>query len=149
MRCRRCCGGGGAVWEMCAAKEGRCGRRQRALLCCVLVAAWEAARGQLRYSVPEELPKGSFVGDVAKDLALELAALGARGARVVSPGRTQYFVLHANSGHLVTAERIDREQLCENVQQCVLRCELIVENDMKVYAIEVEITDINDNAPSF
>uniref|UniRef100_A0A8V0Y953 Cadherin domain-containing protein n=1 Tax=Gallus gallus TaxID=9031 RepID=A0A8V0Y953_CHICK len=124
----------------------RYGRRQRALLCCVLVAAWEAARGQLRYSVPEELPKGSFVGDVAKDLALELAALG---ARVVSPGRAQYFALHASSGHLVTAERIDREQLCDVVQQCVLRCELIVEGEMKVYAIEVEITDINDNAPSF
>eukprot|EP00076_Gallus_gallus_P045179 XP_025010717.1 protocadherin gamma-A5-like [Gallus gallus] len=134
---------------MCAAREGRCGRRQRALLCCVLVAAWEVARGQLRYSVPEELPKGSFVGDVARDLALELAALGARGARVVSPGRTQYFALHASSGHLVTAERIDREQLCEKEPQCVLRCELIVEGEMKVYAIEVEITDINDNAPSF
>ena len=134
---------------MCAAREGRCGRRQRALLCCVLVAAWEAARGQLRYSVPEELPKGSFVGDVAKDLALELAALGARGARVVSPGRTQYFALHASSGHLVTAERIDREQLCRLLEKCVLRCELIVEGEMKVYAIEVEITDINDNAPSF
>ncbi|XP_072204700.1 protocadherin gamma-A2-like [Excalfactoria chinensis] len=130
-------------------REGRWGRRQRALLCCVLVAAWEAAWGQLRYSVPEELPKGSFVGDVAKDLTLELAALGNRGARVVSQGRTQYFALHANSGHLVTAERIDREQLCDFVQQCVLRCELIVEGEMKVYAIEVEITDINDNAPSF
>ncbi|NP_001231966.2 protocadherin gamma subfamily A, 2 precursor [Gallus gallus] len=134
---------------MCAAREGRCGRRQRALLCCVLVAAWEAARGQLRYSVPEELPKGSFVGDVAKDLALELAALGAGGARVVSQGRTQYFALHASSGHLVTTERIDREQLCRLLEKCVLRCELIVEGEMKVYAIEVEITDINDNTPSF
>uniref|UniRef100_A0A8V0Y4J3 Cadherin domain-containing protein n=1 Tax=Gallus gallus TaxID=9031 RepID=A0A8V0Y4J3_CHICK len=134
---------------MCAAREGRCGRRQRALLCCVFVAAWEAARGQLRYSVPEELPKGSFVGDVAKDLALELAALGVRGARVVSPGRTQYFALHASSGHLVTAERIDREQLCRLLEKCVLRCELIVEGEMKVYAIEVEITDINDNSPTF
>uniref|UniRef100_A0A8C2YB28 Cadherin domain-containing protein n=1 Tax=Coturnix japonica TaxID=93934 RepID=A0A8C2YB28_COTJA len=130
-------------------REGRWGRRQRALLCCVLVAAWEAAWGQLRYSVPEELPKGSFVGDVAKDLALELAALGNRGARVVSQGRTQYFALHANSGHLVTAERIDREQLCRLQEKCVLRCELIVEGEMKVYAIEVEITDINDNTPSF
>uniref|UniRef100_A0A803XWH7 Cadherin N-terminal domain-containing protein n=1 Tax=Meleagris gallopavo TaxID=9103 RepID=A0A803XWH7_MELGA len=63
--------------------------QQRALLCCVLVAAWETAWGQLRYSVPEELPKGSFVGDVAEDLALELAALGGRGARVVSQGRTR------------------------------------------------------------
>ncbi|KAM9184593.1 protocadherin gamma-A5-like [Mergus octosetaceus] len=134
---------------MCAATEGRWGRKQRALLCCMLVAAWEAAWGQLRYSVPEELPKGSFVGDVAKDLALQLAALRDRGARVVSADRTQYFALHANSGHLVTAERLDREQLCEGVQRCVLRCEVIVEGEMKVYRIEVEITDINDNAPSF
>uniref|UniRef100_A0A8C3BZ06 Cadherin N-terminal domain-containing protein n=1 Tax=Cairina moschata TaxID=8855 RepID=A0A8C3BZ06_CAIMO len=58
----------------------------RALLCCVLVAAWEAAWGQLRYSVPEELPKGSFVGDVAKDLALQPATL--RGSR---PGRGSEF----------------------------------------------------------
>nr|XP_038042552.1 protocadherin gamma-A5-like [Anas platyrhynchos] len=134
---------------MCAKREGRWARRQRALLCCVLVAAWEAAWGQLRYSVPEELPKGSFVGDVAKDLALQLAALHERGTRVVSADRTQYFTLHANSGHLVTAERLDRELLCEGVQRCVLRCEVIVEGEMKVYGIEVEITDINDNAPSF
>uniref|UniRef100_A0A8C3PK69 Cadherin N-terminal domain-containing protein n=1 Tax=Calidris pygmaea TaxID=425635 RepID=A0A8C3PK69_9CHAR len=53
----------------------------RALLWCVLVAAWEAAWGELRYSVPEEMPKGSFVGDVAKDLALELTALQDRGVR--------------------------------------------------------------------
>ncbi|XP_066833163.1 protocadherin gamma-A7-like isoform X7 [Anser cygnoides] len=134
---------------MWAARGGRWGRRQRALLCCVLVAAWEAAWGQLRYSVPEELPKGSFVGDVAKDLALQLAALRDRGARVVSADRTRYFALHANSGHLVTAERLDREQLCEGMQRCVLRCEVIVEGEMKVYEIEVEITDINDNTPSF
>nr|XP_038042544.1 protocadherin gamma-A5-like [Anas platyrhynchos] len=134
---------------MCAPREGRWDRRQRALLCCVLVAAWEAVWGQLRYSVPEELPKGSFVGDVAKDLALQLAALRDHGARVVSADRTQYFALHANSGHLVTAERLDREQLCEGVQRCVLRCEVIVEGEMKFYEIEVEITDINDNAPSF
>ncbi|XP_068554645.1 protocadherin gamma-A5-like [Anas acuta] len=134
---------------MCTARQGRWGRRQRALLCCVFVTAWEAVWGQLRYSVPEELPKGSFVGDVAKDLALQPAALRDRGARVVSADRTQYFTLHANSGHLVTAERLDREQLCEGVQRCVLRCEVIVEGDMKVYRIEVEITDINDNAPSF
>uniref|UniRef100_A0A8C3LZD9 Cadherin domain-containing protein n=1 Tax=Chrysolophus pictus TaxID=9089 RepID=A0A8C3LZD9_CHRPC len=55
----------------------------------------------------------------------------------------------ASSGHLVTAERIDREQLCESESECVLRCELIVEGEMKVYAIEVEITDINDNTPTF
>ncbi|XP_041275597.1 LOW QUALITY PROTEIN: protocadherin gamma-A12-like, partial [Onychostruthus taczanowskii] len=138
----------GAAAEMCAAGRRR-GRRQRALLCAVLLAAWQAAWGQLRYSVPEEMPKGSFVGDVAKDLGLHLPEIGDRSVRIVTEGRTQYFTLHGKRGHLVTAERIDREQLCESVQQCLLRCELIVEGEMKFYEMEVEITDINDNAPSF
>ncbi|XP_054073028.1 protocadherin gamma-A10-like, partial [Rissa tridactyla] len=124
-------------------------RQDRALLWCILVAAWEVVWGQLRYSVPEEMPKGSFVGDVAKDLTLELPVLQDRGFRLLDKGRTQYFALHGKTGHLVTAERIDREQLCESVQQCVLRCEVIVEGEMRVYGIEVEIRDINDNAPSF
>ncbi|KAM6299702.1 LOW QUALITY PROTEIN: uncharacterized protein AAHN32_007167 [Aegotheles albertisi] len=141
-------GAGGGAAEMRAAGR-RWGRRERALLWGVLVAAWEAAWGQLRYSVAEEMPKGSFVGDVAKDLGLDLPALRDRGVRIIDRGRTQYFALHGKTGHLVTAERIDREQLCESVQQCVLRCEVIVEGEMKVYGIEVAITDINDNAPSF
>ncbi|XP_064017524.1 protocadherin gamma-A10-like isoform X20 [Pogoniulus pusillus] len=128
----------------------RCWRRgERAMLCCVLLSAWEVAWGQLRYSVPEEMPKGSFVGDVTEDLGLQISSLSDSGIRVVSEGRTQYFSLHGRTGHLVTAERIDREQLCDSEQQCVLRCELIVEGEMKIYEIELEITDINDNSPSF
>ncbi|XP_030921357.1 protocadherin gamma-A2 [Geospiza fortis] len=95
------------------------------------------------------MPKGSFVGDVAKDLGLQLTEIRDSGVSIVSEGRTQYFALHGKTGHLVTAERIDREQLCRLVEKCVLRCELIVEGEMQVYGIEVEITDINDNAPSF
>ncbi|XP_071425969.1 protocadherin gamma-A6-like isoform X11 [Pithys albifrons albifrons] len=127
----------------------RWGWRQRVLMWGVLLAAWQSAWGQLRYSVPEEMPKGSFVGDVAKDLGLQLPPLSDHGVRVVSEGRTQYFSLHGKTGHLVTAEKIDRDQLCRLVEKCVLRCELIVEGEMQVYSIEVEISDINDNAPSF
>ncbi|XP_064886377.1 protocadherin gamma-A10 [Columba livia] len=127
----------------------RWGRRERALLWGVLVAAWEAAWGHLSYSVSEEMPKGSFVGDVAKDLGLQLLTLGEGGVRVVSDDGTQYFSLHERTGHLVTAERIDREQLCRLVEKCVLRCELLVEGEMQVHGIQVKITDINDNSPSF
>ncbi|NXM74823.1 PCDGB protein, partial [Serilophus lunatus] len=67
---------------------------------------------------------------VAKDLGLQLPALSESGVRLVSESRTQYFALHGRTGHLVTAERIDREQLCESVQQCVLRCELIMDGEM-------------------
>ncbi|NXM57588.1 PCDGB protein, partial [Illadopsis cleaveri] len=60
---------------------------------------------------------------------LQLTAIRDKAVRVVSKDRTQYFALHGRTGHLVTAERIDREQLCERVQQSVLRCELIVEGN--------------------
>ncbi|NXA39740.1 PCDGA protein, partial [Eudromia elegans] len=121
----------------------------RALLWCALVWAWELSRGQLRYSVPEEMQKGSFVGDVAKDLGLQLSALRDSRVRIVDKGRRQFFVVNVKTGHLVTAERIDREEVCEAADKCVLRCEMIVEDEMKVYAIEVEVRDINDNAPTF
>ncbi|NXI22870.1 PCDG4 protein, partial [Sterrhoptilus dennistouni] len=67
---------------------------------------------------------------VAKDLGLHLPDISDHGVHILDKGRTQYFALHEKTGHLVTAERIDREQLCERVQQCVLRCELIVEGQM-------------------
>ncbi|NWI59433.1 PCDGC protein, partial [Calyptomena viridis] len=84
-----------------------------------------------------------------KDLGLQLPTFRDRGFRIVLDGKTQYFTLQGKTGHLVTAERIDREQLCRLVEKCGLRCELIVEGEMQVYGIEVEITDINDNAPAF
>ncbi|NWX94516.1 PCDG7 protein, partial [Nothoprocta pentlandii] len=68
---------------------------------------------------------------VAKDLGLELSALRARGARVVSQGRRQYFSLHEKTGYLVTADRIDREQVCGRLtEKCKLLCEVIVEDEM-------------------
>ncbi|NWQ72526.1 PCDG5 protein, partial [Neopipo cinnamomea] len=67
---------------------------------------------------------------VAKDLGLQMPALPDRGVRIIQRGRTQYLALHGKTGHLVTAERIDREQLCQLVEKCVLRCELIVEGEM-------------------
>ncbi|NXR82398.1 PCDG3 protein, partial [Pycnonotus jocosus] len=67
---------------------------------------------------------------VAKDLGLQLPALSERGVRIIERGRIQYFDLDGKTGHLVTAERIDREQLCRLMEKCVLRCELIVEGEM-------------------
>ncbi|NXH88690.1 PCDG7 protein, partial [Edolisoma coerulescens] len=127
----------------------RWGRRQRALLWGVLLAAWEAAWGQLRYSVPEEMPKGSFVGDVAKDLGLQLPALRDRDAHVFDTGRTRYFFLDLQNGHLSMMEQVDREEICPAVSTCVLNFEILVKHPMKLYKGEVEIVDINDNSPSF
>ena len=81
-------------------------------LCLLLCMSWETEARQIRYSVPEELEKGSFVGNISKDLGLEPRELAERGVRIVSRGRTQLFALNPPSGSLVTAGRIDREELC-------------------------------------
>ncbi|XP_033036778.1 protocadherin gamma-A5 [Trachypithecus francoisi] len=105
--------------------------------------------GQISYSMPEELDKGSFVGNIARDLGLEPRELAERGVRIVSRGRTQLFALNPRSGSLVTAGRIDREELCAQSPLCVVNFNILVENKMKIYVVEVEIIDINDNFPRF
>ncbi|XP_027826134.1 protocadherin gamma-A5 isoform X6 [Ovis aries] len=119
------------------------------LLFMLLGTLWEAGAGHIRYSVPEELDKGSFVGNIAKDLGLEPRELAERGVRIVSRGRTQLFALNPRSGSLVTADRIDREELCAQSARCLVSFNILVENKMKMYGVEVEITDINDNFPRF
>ncbi|KFO19359.1 Protocadherin gamma-A3 [Fukomys damarensis] len=119
------------------------------LLCALLGTLCETGSGQIRYSVPEELEKGSFVGNIAKDLGLEPQELAERGVRIVSRGRTQLFSLNPGSGSLVTAGRIDREELCAQRAQCLVKFNILVEDKLKIFEVEVEIKDINDNAPNF
>ncbi|KAM7320186.1 hypothetical protein ACRRTK_020629 [Alexandromys fortis] len=123
--------------------------RMLVLLCALWAALWEARAGQIRYSVPEELDKGSFVGSIAKDLGLEPQALAERGVRIVSRGRSQLFALNPRSGSLVTAGRIDREELCAQSTPCLMNFNLLLEDKLTIYSVEVEVTDVNDNAPRF
>ncbi|KAL2779061.1 protocadherin gamma-A7 isoform 2 precursor [Daubentonia madagascariensis] len=119
------------------------------LLFILLGTLWEAWAGHILYSVSEETDKGSFVGDIAKDLGLEPRELAERGVRIVSRGRTQLFSLNPRSGSLVTADRIDREELCAQSPRCLVNFNILMEDKMNLYPIEVEIMDINDNAPRF
>ncbi|XP_023390643.1 protocadherin gamma-A7 isoform X25 [Pteropus vampyrus] len=109
----------------------------------------QAWAGRILYSVQEEADKGSFVGNIAKDLGMEPQELTERGVRIVSRGRKQLFTLHPQSGSLVTADRIDREELCAQSERCLVSFNILMEEKMNLYPIEVEITDVNDNSPRF
>ncbi|XP_073212253.1 protocadherin gamma-A4-like isoform X37 [Lepidochelys kempii] len=58
--------------------------KRRVLRCCILVTVWEAVSGQIHYSIPEEMEIGSFVGNIAKDLGLDLKELSDRGVSLVA-----------------------------------------------------------------
>ncbi|XP_039474150.1 protocadherin gamma-A10-like isoform X9 [Oreochromis aureus] len=105
--------------------------------------------GHIRYSIPEEMKKGSLIGNVAQDLGLNLKRLRLGRARIVTGDSIQYTELQTDKGILVVKERIDREQLCGDTTPCSFSFEVILENPMELHQITVEITDINDHSPTF
>ncbi|XP_043925003.1 protocadherin gamma-A11-like [Protopterus annectens] len=105
--------------------------------------------GTIRYSVPEELDRGSLVGNVANDLGIPLKDVAARRLRITSTTKTRFLNINLQTGDLYLTERIDREELCDKTPSCILTFEAVVENPFRVFAGEVEIQDINDNPPVF
>ncbi|XP_041050260.1 protocadherin-10-like [Carcharodon carcharias] len=117
------------------------------LLFCVML--FDQISGQIRYSIPEELQLGAFVGNIADDLGLDLKELKARSFRIVPGHKKQYLDVNLNNGNLFIKEKIDRENLCGPSTTCVLSLETVTENPFGLHDVEVEILDVNDNAPTF
>ncbi|XP_063269950.1 protocadherin alpha-13-like [Prinia subflava] len=115
----------------------------------VLQAAWALAGGQVRYSVAEEAKAGTVVGRLSQDLGLEAGEAEARRLRLVAQGRRASVELSGASGALLVSSRLDREELCGKSAPCALRLEVLLERPLRVFHVELEVTDINDNAPIF
>uniref|UniRef100_A0A4W6G0T8 Cadherin domain-containing protein n=1 Tax=Lates calcarifer TaxID=8187 RepID=A0A4W6G0T8_LATCA len=104
----------------------------------------------ITYSVQEELKHGSVIGNIAKDLGLEVGRLSARKARVDMEGDDkQYCGINLRSGDLLVAERIDREEHCGEKPSCVLKFDLLLENPLELHRLSLQVQDVNDNAPVF
>ncbi|TSV15241.1 Protocadherin gamma-A8 [Bagarius yarrelli] len=116
---------------------------------CALALLVNLVSGQIRYSIPEELPVGSFIGSISTDLGLELKRLVSGKARVFTADGSQYVGLDKERGQLVVKEKIDREQLCGDMSACSVGFEVILDNPMELYRVTVDILDINDNRPVF
>ncbi|XP_035985932.1 LOW QUALITY PROTEIN: protocadherin gamma-A11-like, partial [Fundulus heteroclitus] len=105
--------------------------------------------GQVSYSIPEEMAKGSLIGNIAHDLGLQIKRLTSGKARIFTRDSDEYVELKRERGVLLVKERIDREALCKKTTPCALHFQIILENPIEFYSVVIQITDINDNAPSF
>ncbi|XP_049330744.1 protocadherin gamma-A11-like isoform X2 [Astyanax mexicanus] len=121
----------------------------RQVLLFVYLLSLTSVRGQVSYSIPEEMPKGSLVGNIAQDLGLDFKRLKSGKARIYTGDSAEYISLDKERGVILIKERIDREALCGQTTPCALHFQVILENPMEFYSVTIEVTDINDNTPSF
>ncbi|XP_052364561.1 protocadherin alpha-C2-like isoform X15 [Oncorhynchus keta] len=101
------------------------------------------------YSIPEELKEGSVVANLAADLGLDVLELSRRKMRLDVIANKKYLDVNKKTGELYIVEKIDREYLCISKTTCFLKLDATIENPVRMFNIELEILDINDNAPHF
>nr|XP_061793175.1 protocadherin alpha-8-like [Nerophis lumbriciformis] len=121
----------------------------RPVLFILLLCSGELVFGQLKYSTPEEVKVGSIVGNVAKDLGLDVSTLTSRRFRIVSGAQDVLFEVNPNNGLLFVHKHLDREELCDRNAVCVMDLKIVVENPLEIHYVSVDVIDSNDHAPSF
>ncbi|XP_038157741.1 protocadherin alpha-3-like isoform X4 [Cyprinodon tularosa] len=125
-------------------------RQRRALLTVwVWLSCVISASAQLRYTISEEVKEGSFVGNVAKDLGIDVSVMKRRGFRIMSGLSKPLFNINENDGALYSRQQIDREEVCKDENACLINLKTVLENPLEISYITVEITDLNDHSPAF
>ncbi|KAM9795692.1 protocadherin beta-16-like [Neosynchiropus ocellatus] len=116
----------------------------------LFLAIHHATTTVIHYSIPEELKEGSIVANLATDLSLDVSSLIRRKMRLDIIANKKYLDVNKETGELFIVEKIDREHICNTKSStCYLKLEVILENPVRIFNIEIEILDINDNAPHF
>ncbi|CAG5990915.1 unnamed protein product [Menidia menidia] len=125
-------------------------RGQSAIFCVLFLFLFiRAASGQLRYTISEELKEGSFVGNIAKDLGIDLKVMKQRGFRIMSGSTEPLFKVNENDGALYSLHQIDREQVCKDNNVCLINLKTVLDNPLEIHYVTVEIMDLNDHSPTF
>ncbi len=99
------------------------------------------------YQVVEEQPPPVVIGNLASsdhegdDVTYTLLNPGENG---------ELFHLDVKTGTLQTAARVDRDTLCPNAEHCFVDLTIAVRGtQFSFISVQIEILDINDNAPVF
>lgn len=112
----------------------------------------------LEYTIFEESPANTFIGDVASHSKLseqfEADILDNLKFVVIIQGNVnaKYFKVDEVDGVLRTAMEIDRDVICPQQTDCTLRLDIAAHSPPEVFQIikiAVSINDQNDNAPTF
>ncbi|XP_052313252.1 protocadherin beta-16-like isoform X27 [Oncorhynchus keta] len=130
-------------------KRGSILRRGRWTTFVFLLLTVHQCVGDIRYSIAEEIKRGSVVGRFSQDLGIDVKTLSTRRPRIEFEGSTRYCDINQKTGDLIVNERMDREELCGQRPSCALYFDLFLENPLELHRVTLEIQDVNDNFPTF
>ncbi|KAM4732917.1 uncharacterized protein FYW61_008537 [Anableps anableps] len=123
---------------------------QRYVLLVMLFSVFcEISTSVTHYSIPEEMKEGSVVANLATDLGLDVKTLTKRKMRLDIIANKKYLDVNKETGELYIVEKLDREHICYTKSSCYLKLEVTLENPLRIFNIELEVLDMNDNAPQF
>ncbi|XP_029657477.1 protocadherin-7-like [Octopus sinensis] len=107
----------------------------------------------LVYSVREELPVGTVIGNVFEDLRLENSESSQLTYGIFENSAAGDLFEIDKTGNLITLERIDREGVCSgSADECFVFLRVLIgfsNGRTNIADLKVKITDINDNNPTF
>jgi len=106
----------------------------------------------LHYTIVEESPAGALVGSVAADANLTAILDAGLRFRFLRRTTTPGFVVNSSTGVISTDTPVDRDAICPNAVDCLLRLDVVVVQPVhpfRIVRIDVELLDQNDNAPTF
>ena len=128
-----------------------------ALLCASLASLAAVARAKtVKYETFEEDAPGTVIGNLARDLHAGSSSAAAAGSsrssfRMMKQFNASFVRLRESDGQLSVGERIDRERVCKHAPHCLIAFDVVSfsKEQFKLVHVEVEVKDINDNAPAF
>ncbi|XP_029995592.1 protocadherin-18a isoform X1 [Sphaeramia orbicularis] len=121
----------------------------------VLFMATQNANGKtLKYQIYEEQKVGTVIARLKEDVADVLAKLPSSVSlrfRAMQRGSSSFLTVREQDGEISIRTKIDREKLCEKNLNCSIQFDVLTlpTEHLQLFHVEVEVLDINDNAPQF
>ncbi|KAK6324528.1 hypothetical protein J4Q44_G00038700 [Coregonus suidteri] len=125
------------------------------ILLAVMAMATKNVTGKtLKYQVYEEQKVGTVIARLKEDVADVLVKLPSSVSlrfRAMQRGSTSFLSVREQDGEISIRSKIDREKLCEKNLNCSIEFDVLTlpTEHLQLFHVEVEVLDINDNAPQF
>ncbi|XP_025301079.2 protocadherin-12 [Canis lupus dingo] len=110
----------------------------------------EVATLTVKYQVAEEVPAGTVIGKLSRDLSWEDRRGQTQASfQVLQLSQALPIQVDPEDGLLSTGRRLDRELLCRQQDPCLISFDVLATGDLALIHVEIQVLDINDHEPQF